>query len=233
MIEITWLGHSTFQLRLETGQVYVLDPWTEGNPKFPPGHTFSRVDAILVSHGHFDHIASAAALSRQFGAPVAANYEICTWLKSKGVEQTREMNKGGSQRLGPLTLTMTHAMHSSSLQEEDGRLVYGGEPGGYILEFAGSPAIYFAGDTDVFGDMKLIADLYQPELVFLPIGDLFTMGPRQAEVACRLLRPKTVIPMHWGTFPALTGRPEELAERIQDLKGTEVWTLEPGKPVLW
>lgn len=231
MIGITWLGHSSFELRLESGEVLLVDPWLDGNPAYPSQHVVSRVDAILVTHGHFDHIANAASLANQFGATVVGNYEVCAYLKTKGVQNTSAMNKGGSQTVCGVKVSMTHALHSSGI-EDGGQMIYGGEAAGYVLELPDRRTIYFAGDTDVFGDMSLIQDLYRPELVFLPIGDLFTMGPRQAEIACRMLKPRKIIPMHYGTFPPLIGRPEQLADRIKDL-GAEVWALEPGKPVEW
>jgi L-ascorbate metabolism protein UlaG (beta-lactamase superfamily) len=142
------------------------------------------------------------------------------------------MNKGGSQKAGEVTFTMTHAVHSCGILD-DGKIIYGGEAAGYVLHFEDGRRLYFAGDTNVFTDMQLIEQLYRPELVFLPIGDLYTMSPREAAVACRLLKPKKIVPMHFGTFPALTGRPEQLATLIGGLPGAEVWTLEPGQPVEW
>lgn len=232
MLEITWLGHGTFQFRLETGEVLVMDPWIEGNPAYPAGHAFSRVDALLISHGHFDHIHDAVTLAKQFSPPVVAIFETCLWLGSKGVQNLCGMNKGGSQKVGPVTVTMTHAVHSCGIQDGD-QVIYGGEACGYVLRLPDGRTVYFAGDTNVFSDMALIRELYQPELAVLPIGDLYTMSPREAALACRLLQPRRVIPMHFGTFPPLTGRPEQLAELIRDLPGTEVWTLEPGQPVTW
>jgi L-ascorbate metabolism protein UlaG (beta-lactamase superfamily) len=232
MLEITWLGHGTFQFRLESGEVFVMDPWLDGNPVYPKGHSFDRVDAILISHGHFDHIHDAIPLAKRFSPQVVGIFESCAWLASKGVEKTSPMNKGGSQQIGPVKVTMTHAVHSCGIQDDDGSIIYGGEAAGYVLTLPDHRTIYFAGDTNVFSDMQLIEQLYHPELVFLPIGDLFTMSPREAALACCLLKPKKVIPMHFGTFPALTGRPEQLRELVQD-QGVEVWPLDPGKSVKW
>ena len=232
MLEIVWLGHGTFQFRLETGEVLVIDPWLEGNPAYPKDHTFDRVDTILISHGHFDHIHDAVSLARKFSPLVVAIFETCEWLASKGVEKTAPMNKGGSQQAGPVRVTMTHAVHSCGITEDDGSIVYGGEAAGYVLRLPDWRGLYFAGDTNVFSDMQLIERLYHPELAFLPIGDLFTMGPQEAALACCLLKPKKVVPMHFGTFPPLTGRPEQLAALVEGT-GVEVWPLVPGKPARW
>jgi len=230
-MEITWLGHGTFQFRLNSGQVILLDPWTEGNPAYPKGFEISGVDTMCITHGHFDHIHDAVPLAKEFAPEVVAIYETCAWLESKGVEKTRPMNKGGSQKAGDATITMTHAVHSCGILD-DGKIIYGGEAAGYVMEFSDGRVLYFAGDTNVFSDMQLIEQLYHPELAFLPIGDLYTMSPREAAAACRLLKARQVIPMHFGTFPPLTGRPEDLTKAVAGT-GTEVWSLEPGKPVEW
>ena len=232
MIQITWLGHGTFELRLQSGEVVVLDPWTNGNPAYPTGHSFDRVDAILVSHGHFDHIHDVVPLAQKFDAKVIGIYELCNWVESKGVKNVSAMNKGGSQQVGPIRVTMTHAVHSCGILD-DGKIIYGGEAAGYVLTLPDERVIYFAGDTNVFSDMALIQELYKPQLAMLPIGDLFTMSAREAALACRMLKAERVIPMHFGTFPPLTGRPNALADAIADLHGTSVWELTPGERVNW
>jgi L-ascorbate metabolism protein UlaG (beta-lactamase superfamily) len=230
-MQITWLGHGTFQFRLPAGEVIVMDPWTDGNPAYPKEHKVDRADVIGITHGHFDHIHDAVPLAKKHGSQVVAIFETCKWLESKGVKNVNPMNKGGSQKVGPVTFTMTHAVHSCGIVDGE-QIVYGGEAAGYVLTFDDGRRLYFAGDTNVFSDMQLIQELYQPELVFLPIGDLFTMSPREAAVACRLLKASRMIPMHFGTFPALTGRPAQLAGLVQSA-GTEVWELQPGRPVDW
>jgi L-ascorbate metabolism protein UlaG (beta-lactamase superfamily) len=230
-MEITWLGHGTFQFRLPSGEAILMDPWTEGNPAYPQGHSIERVDTICISHGHFDHIHDAVPLAQRFSPQVVGIFETCHWLESKGVKNTRPMNKGGSQQVGGVTITMTHAVHSCGILD-DGKILYGGETAGYVLRFEDGRALYFAGDTNVFTDMQLIARLYHPELAILPIGDLFTMSPREAAVACGLLEVPRAIPMHFATFPALTGTSEQLRELLAGT-GTAVWTLEPGKTVEW
>ena len=232
MVEITWLGHATFQFRLDSGEVLVMDPWVEGNPKYPQGHQFDRIDAMLISHGHFDHIHDAVPLAKKFKPKVIAIYETCHWLTSKGVENCSGMNKGGTQDAGPVKVTMTHAVHSCGILDRD-QIIYGGEAAGYVLTLRDNRVLYFAGDTNVFSDMQLIEKLYHPELAFLPIGDFYTMSPREAALACRLLTPRKVIPMHFGTFPALTGAPDPLADLLRDFPQTEVWPLQIGKPAHW
>lgn len=231
MIEITWLGHGTFQFKLESGEVVLIDPWLESNPAFPKDFKIERVDTILITHGHFDHISDVIPLAQRFHPQIVAIYEIAHWLEQKGVKNLIGMNKGGSVSVGSLTVRMTHAVHSSGIVD-NGSLIYGGEPAGYVLHFADGRRAYFAGDTTVFADMQLIHELYQPELAFLPIGDLYTMSPREAALAARMIKPKKVIPMHYGTFPALTGKPEQLADFLKK-DDIQVWILEPGKPVTW
>lgn len=230
--EIRFLGHGTFSFKTPTGQRLLIDPWLEGNPSCPEAaKAIESLDVMLITHGHFDHIQDAVSLARQHQPQVVCNYEIGVWLEGQGVENVRSMNKGGSQVVNGIRVTMVDARHSSGIQGSDGQIIYGGEPAGYVIEFENGFRVYFAGDTCVFGDMKIIADLYGPEVVFLPIGDLYTMDPRQAAYACRLLQAKKVIPMHYGTFPPLVGTPAELQSLTREM-GTEVIPLQPGDTLL-
>ena len=231
MTQITWLGHATFELRFDSGEVLVFDPWIEGNPMYPKGHKIEKVDAIAVSHAHFDHTNDVIPLAKKFKSKVVAIFETGAYFLKHGVKDVIQMNKGGTVDLGFVKLTMTHALHSCSIKDGDD-LIYGGEAAGYVLTLKDGRRAYFAGDTTIFSDMALIAELYEPEIAFLPIGDHFTMGPHQAAHAARMLNVKRVIPMHYGTFPQLTGTPEELAQKLQK-DGIDVWTLERGKSVSW
>jgi L-ascorbate metabolism protein UlaG (beta-lactamase superfamily) len=228
-MEITWLGHGTFQFQLPGGKVLLMDPWTDGNPAYPAGYKIPRIDVMCITRGHFDHIHDAVPLAKRFSPQVVAIYETCHWLESKGVKNTHPMNKGGTQQVGPVAITMTHAVHSCGILDGD-KIIYGGEAAGYVLRFGDGRTLYFSGDTAAFSDMKLIQELYRPELAFLPVGDLFTMDPRQAALACGMIGAQRVVPMHFGTFPPLTGTPEQLADLVRG-SGTEVWKLTPGETV--
>jgi L-ascorbate metabolism protein UlaG (beta-lactamase superfamily) len=227
-LAITWLGHSTFLLRTPGGKRVLFDPWLTSNPSCPEGlKKPGKVDLILVSHGHFDHMDDLVNVGRESGAPVVGIFELCDWLGRKGVQQTSPMNKGGSQEIAGLRITMTDARHSSGFIE-NGQIVYLGEPAGFVVRLEDGRAIYYSGDTCLFGDMKLIGELYKPEIAFLPIGDRFTMDPVQAAKACEFLGVRQVVPMHWGTFPLLTGTPAALKSLVEP-KGVQVLELRPGE----
>ncbi len=224
----TWLGHATFLFRSPGGKRILVDPWVAGNPACPDSSKkIGDLDLILVSHGHSDHTGDLVSIARATGAHVIANYEICLWIEGKGIQNTAPMGHGGSQTIGGITVTMVNAVHGSSVIE-DGRLVYLGHPAGYVVRFEDGLTVYFAGDTDLFGDMRLIGEMYKPAIAFLPIGDRFTMGPEAAARAVDLLGVRQVVPMHFGTFPFLTGTPDEL-RRLVEPKGVEVLELKPGE----
>jgi len=231
MIKINWLGHATFEITLASGEVLVLDPWIEGNPSYPKGYEIKRVDAIALTHAHFDHVNDVIPLAKKFSPKVVAIFETAAFFERKGVKNTIGINKGGTLDLGFVKLTMTNALHSCSIKDGD-NLLYGGEAAGYILTLTDGRTAYFAGDTALFGDMAIIGEFFRPELAFLPIGDHFTMGPHQAAHAARLTKVKQVIPMHYGTFPALTGTPESLKNELAS-DGIQVLQLKQAQPVEW
>jgi L-ascorbate metabolism protein UlaG (beta-lactamase superfamily) len=228
-VKLTWLGHATFKVETPEGKTILIDPWVEGNPACPENlKQLHQLDVMLITHGHFDHIADAVALAKRHKPTVVAIWEICQWLASKGVENTVDMNKGGTAAVSDLRVTMVHADHSCGILD-DGKIIYGGDPCGYVIRFSSGFKLYHAGDTNVFGDMKIIAELYQPDLACLPIGDHYTMSPREAAYAIRLLGVKAVIPMHYGTFPILKGSPEALKELTRDIRDLEIFALKPGE----
>ncbi|TSA22355.1 metal-dependent hydrolase [bacterium] len=229
-LNLTWFGHSAFLLKAPLGRSVLIDPWLE-NPKAPPGaKAITPVDLILVSHGHSDHVGNTIEIAQRTNATVISIYEISLYLQKQGVVNAQGMNKGGTMSVDGLKVTMVDAKHSSDL-DVGGTVVPGGEPAGFVVEFENGFRIYHAGDTAVFGDMRIIADLYKPQLAILPIGGLYTMDPREAAYACTLLKPKYVVGMHYGTFPVLAGTPTELKKHLPASLKKIVVELEPGRPV--
>jgi L-ascorbate metabolism protein UlaG (beta-lactamase superfamily) len=224
---LTWLGHSAFRIDTPGGKRIYVDPFLQGNPKCPESEQEpARIDLIAVTHGHGDHVGSAVALAQKFACPVIAQVELREWLSKQGLSEdmTESPNKGGTvEKLG-VKISLTNAFHSSST--DDG--TYAGEACGVVLELEDGTTVYFAGDTCVFGDMALIARIYKPKVAVLPIGDHFTMGPREAAVALELLGNPRCVPCHWGTFPVLTGTPQKLRELAPN---ADVVEFDPGDTV--
>ncbi|HEY1015038.1 MAG TPA: metal-dependent hydrolase [Herpetosiphonaceae bacterium] len=232
-LTITWLGHATVVVDTPGGKRLLLDPWVEGNPAFPAewAAQLDGIDLILLSHGHFDHVNDVVSIAQATGAQVGGIFEVAAWLGQRGLAQDKlaGFNKGGTADLAGLKVTMTDARHSSAMVEED-RIIYLGEACGFVVEFENSYRVYFTGDTSVHSDMRLIGELYKPDLVVLPIGDFYTMGPFQAAHALKLIGAPQAIPIHYGTFPILSGTPEQLRAEL-DANGTaaEVIALKPGE----
>ena len=225
---LTWLGHAAFRLDTAGGKRVYLDPFLTGNPKCPPNEqTPERVDIIAVTHGHGDHVGDTVALATKHDASVVALVELAGWLGKQGVDEAKLQapNKGGTVDVDGVKFTLTNAFHSGSAPDGS----YVGEPSGIVVTTEDDKTIYFAGDTCVFGDMQLIGRIYEPDLAVIPIGDHYTMGPKEAAVAVELLGVKRIVPSHWGTFGLLTGTPDEL-ERLAPKTAT-IERIQPGESV--
>ena len=228
-MELTWLGHSAFRLDAGGKRIYV-DPFLNGNPKCPESEmTPEKVDVVAITHGHGDHVGDAVALTKAFpGVQVICQVELKAWLLDQGAvveDQLPGLNKGGTREFDGVHFTLVNAFHSSSSDKRE----YLGEACGIVVRLEGGRAIYFAGDTCVFGDMALIARLYAPDYAVLPIGDYVTMGPREAALALELLGNPPCVPCHWGTFPILPGTPELLRAEAPD---ATIHGLEPGETLI-
>jgi len=224
--KIKYYGHSAFRIISPEGKVIFIDPWLS-NPS-SPGKDYDKADIILLTHAHGDHLGDAVEIAKKTGAKVYAIHEISVYLGTKGVQNAVGMNIGGHIKDGNIEIIQTSATHSSTLQEGES-LIPGGDPTGFVIKLENGFTIYHAGDTGVFADMEIIGELYKPDLALLPIGSHYTMGPLEAAFACKLIKPKYVIPMHYGTFPVLTGTPEEFKNHLDPSLNIEVVVLKPGE----
>jgi len=221
--ELTWLGHASWQLKTAQHTI-LIDPFLDDSPTAPIKSGSVQADFILVSHGHYDHIADAAKIANRTGATVVSNYEITTWLaKHHQVKHTLGGNLGGGAELPFGRVQLTLAFHSSSLPDGSN----GGNPCGFVLTLKGGPRVYFACDTALFGDMAIIGR-GGLDLAVLPIGDLFTMGPDDALEAVKLLKPKRVVPSHFGTWPPIAQDAQKWADRVRAETQAEPTVLDPG-----
>jgi len=229
-MQITWYGHSAFRLDFG-GNAVLIDPFFTGNPAFvsDPKTAMQGVKHIVLTHGHADHVGDALEIAKQNEATVTTNYDLCMWLGGKGLQKMNPMNTGGTTDLGGFTVTMVRADHSSG-DIKDGMPIYLGNPCGVIIKAKGEPTVWHMGDTDIFSDMALIAEIHQPKVAIVPIGDRFTMSPVTAALAVkRFLKCDAVIPCHYGSFPIIEPNADKF---VAEMKGhaTKVIVPEKGKP---
>ncbi len=230
-VKVTWFGHSAFKLESPEGKVILIDPWLT-HPKAPRNamKALDRVDLILVTHGHGDHIGDTVEIARKFNATVAAIYEVANYIGRQGVSNVIGMNIGGTFDFEGIKISMVEASHSSTIIDGS-REIPGGSPAGFIVKFENGFVVYHMGDTGLFGGLKLIGEFYKPNLILIPIGSLFTLGPENAAYVVRLIDPDWIIPMHYETFPALTGKPEEFKAALSEEYRDRLIVLSPGETV--
>lgn len=230
-VKFTWVGHGTWKVRSAKGKEILIDPWVMGNPAAPDNlKTVDKLDLMLITHGHFDHIHDAVEIARRTKPTIVCNHEISVWLGTKGIngEKIIGANQGGTVEAEGIKVTLVHAEHSCGITDNGG-VIYGGDACGLVIEFENGFEVYFAGDTDVFSDMSIIKELANFDVAFLPIGGFYTMSPERAAKAVSLLGVKTVVPMHFATFPILSGRPDQLQELVGN--NVKVLDIKPGDTV--
>ncbi|WP_109485114.1 metal-dependent hydrolase [Occallatibacter savannae] len=226
---VTWLGHATVLVQTPKGTNILIDPFLQNNPKYPKSFELpGTINYILLTHGHGDHISDAVPVAKKHKSNVAAIYELAAYIASQGADKITGFNIGGTVQLDDVAVTMVEAKHSAGAEGKNGAQ-YAGVATGFVLTIANGPVLYHAGDTTVFTDMKLIKELYHPELAMLPIGGFYTMGPREAALAAQFIEPKAILPIHFGTFPPLTGTPDELDKYLNG--SIEVIRVAPGESI--
>ena len=233
-IKIKYIGHSTFLITTKSGKKIIIDPWLKDNPSCSEDiNSIGGIDYILITHGHFDHVGDTLdIIKNNSNSTTIANFEIAQWLEKKGGINISPMSHGGTQYFEDFKVSMVNAVHGSGINDSDSEnLVYGGIASGLILKFNDDITVYHAGDTSVFGDMSLISDIYKPDLCMIPIGDHFTMGVNEAVYATKLIKAKTYIPIHYGTFPVLTGDPNEFKKRVESHGNSKVIIMNSGDEI--